>query len=40
MEQKPFGGWAWPPGIWRVKSHQERIKPGEWIYPYIGTDDV
>ena len=23
-----------------VKNHQERIKPGESIYPYVGTDDV
>ena len=21
-------------------ENQERIKPGEWIYPYVGTDDV
>ena len=23
-----------------IKKNQERIKPGEWIYPYVGTDDV
>ena len=21
-------------------QQQERIKPEEWIYPYVGTDDV